>query len=125
MSRVARSVIALALVFFGAAVPTGSVGARVGDDARHSSVGRGVSDVYLVQLVELPVAAYEGGIAGFPATKPNAGRKLDKTSPNVARYATLLRSRHDAVANGIGAQRLYDYEYSFNGFAAPLRSEEH
>jgi hypothetical protein len=71
-------------------------------------------------FTDTPVAAYRGGIAGYPPTKPNAGRKLDKKDPNAVRYASYLRSRHDAIANGVGAARLYDYEYSFNGFAASL-----
>src|SRR5262245_43772590 len=120
MSRVVRRVVALAVVFLITAFPAGIAGAREGIDATNSPAGKGVSDVYVVQLEEAPVAAYDGGIAGIPATKPSAGKKLDKRDPNVARYAAYLRSRHDAVATGIGAQRLYDYEYSYNGFAAPL-----
>jgi subtilisin family serine protease len=112
--------VALSMVVLVAALMTGTAGAREDERARAAPVAKGVSDVYIVQLVEAPVAAYEGGIAGFAATKPNAGRKLDRRDPNVQRYAAYLRSRHGAVANAVGAARLYDYEHSFNGFAAPL-----
>jgi subtilisin family serine protease len=99
---------------------TGTAGARQGSDAMATSTSKGVSDVYVVLLEEAPVAAYEGGVAGHPATKPAPGRKLDKNDPNVQKYAGYLRSRHDAVASGVGAARIYDYEYSLNGFAATL-----
>jgi subtilisin family serine protease len=124
MSRAVRSVVSLALVVLIATSMSGTAGAREDAGAKASPVGKGTSDVYVVQLGEAPVAGYEGSLAGYPATKPNAGKKLDKRDPNVRRYAAYLRSRHDAVANGIGAARLYDYEYSFNGFAAPLSKSQ-
>jgi subtilisin family serine protease len=78
------------------------------------------SDVYVVIMEEPPVAGYSGGIAGLPATKPARGHKLDRTDSNVRRYAAHLRSRHGDVAAAVGATRIYDYEYSLNGFAATL-----
>ena len=112
--------VALAAAFLVAVVFTGTAGAVQGSDANATATGKGVSDVYLVVLEEAPVAAYEGGVAGYRATKPAPGQKLDKRAANVARYAGYLRSRHDAVANGVGAARIYDYSYSLNGFAATL-----
>src|SRR5829696_856320 len=98
----------------------GTAGARQGDDAQATGTGKGVSDVYIVLLEEAPVAAYQGGIAGYPATKPAPGKKLNKKDANVQKYAGYLRSRHDGVARAVGATRIYDYEYSLNGFAAAL-----
>src|SRR5262245_33518545 len=72
---------------------------------------RGGSDVYIVVLEEPPAAAYEGGTSDLAATKPARGKKLDKRDANVQRYAAHLRSRHDDIANGVGASRLYDYEF--------------
>jgi subtilisin family serine protease len=102
----------------------GTAGARQGGDAHATPTGKGVSDVYIVQLEEAPVAAYQGGIAGHPATKPAPGRKLNKNDANVQKYVGYLRSRHAAVANGVGAARIYDYEYSLNGFAAALSKSQ-
>ena len=86
--------------------------------------GKGSSDVHIVLLEETPVAAYEGGIRGYPATKPAPGTKLNKNNANVQKYAGFLRSRHAAVASGVGATRIYDYEYSLNGFAAVLNKSQ-
>jgi subtilisin family serine protease len=86
------------------------------------SAGKLGSDLYIVLLDDAPVAAYDGGVAGYPATKPAPGKKLDKRNANVQKYAAYLRSRHAAVANGVGAARVYDYEYSLNAFAASLDS---
>lgn len=86
--------------------------------------GKGSSDVHIVLLEETPVAAYEGGIRGYPATKPAPGTKLNKNNANVQKYAGFLRSRHAAVASGVGATRVYDYEYSLNGFAAVLNKSQ-
>jgi subtilase family protein/fibronectin type III domain protein/PA domain-containing protein/peptidase inhibitor I9 len=82
--------------------------------------GKGSSGVYIVQLDEPPVVAYEGGIAGLAATAPARGQKINPSDAKVQRYAGHLRSRHNAVANSVGAAKFYDYEYAFNGFAARL-----
>jgi subtilisin family serine protease len=76
--------------------------------------------VYIVRLAETPVVAYEGDIAGYKATKPAKGSKIDPNSTAVVRYAGYLDSRHNAVLAKVGGQKVYDYRYSFNGFAARM-----
>jgi subtilisin family serine protease len=76
--------------------------------------------VYIVRLAEAPVVAYKGGIAGYEATKPAKGAKIDRNSTAVVRYAAHLDSRHDAVLAKAGGQKVYDYRYTFNGFAARM-----
>ena len=72
-----------------------------------------------------PVVAYEGGVNGYRATKPNKGQKIDPTDPNVVRYVGYLSSKHDQALNGVGGGRkLYGYYYSFNGFAAQLTPDQ-
>ncbi len=72
-------------------------------------------------MIEPPVVAYNGGIPGYKATKPGKGQKIDPNSPDVVKYVSFLDSRHDQVLNGVGGGRkLYNYRYSFNGFAAEL-----
>ena len=80
------------------------------------------SKLYIVQLVEDPVVAYKGGRAGYAATKPGKGAKIDPNSPEVARYMGYLTSRQDAVLASAGgsARKAYSYGYVFNGFAAEL-----
>jgi subtilisin family serine protease len=77
--------------------------------------------IYLVQLLEMPVVAYDGSTRGLAATKAPAGEKINPTAANVTRYVDHLKARHDAELKGVGgARKIYDYAFSFNGFAAHL-----
>lgn len=81
--------------------------------------------VYVVQLSDAPAVAYAGGIAGYRATKPRDGQKLDPNAPDVVRYAGYLDARHDAALAAVGGgKKLYGYRYAFNGFAAELTAEQ-
>ena len=76
---------------------------------------------YIVQLAEQPVSAYSGGIAGYAATKPRQGQKINPNSPQVSSYMSYLAARQDSVLNSVGGgKKLYSYGYVFNGFAAEL-----
>src|SRR5215216_1791968 len=120
MKNAVTGLAALAAAVLFAVFLTGTAGARHGSDAESARTAKGVSDVYIVLLEEAPVAAYPGGISGYSATKPAAGKKLDRTNADVQKYANYLNSRHDAVAKSVGATRMYEYAYSLNGFAAAL-----
>ncbi len=77
--------------------------------------------VYIVQMADLPVAAYDGTAAGYKATKPATGKKFDSTTPDATKYAGYLVAKHDALLASVGgAKRLYDYRWTFNGFSAKL-----
>jgi subtilisin family serine protease len=77
--------------------------------------------IYIIQLSELPVVAYDGSINGLKATKPAAGQKVNPTAAAVVKYSDHLAARHDAELRAVGAsKKLYDYAFSFNGFAARL-----
>jgi hypothetical protein len=81
--------------------------------------------VYIVQLRQLPVVAYNGSIKGLKATKSATGRKVDPTSTAVLNYKRYLAGRHAAELKAVGGgKKLYDYSYSFNGFAARLTAAE-
>ena len=85
------------------------------------NAARRTSNLYIVQMAEQPVVSYTGGIAGQPATKPNRGQKIDSLNAAVVGYAGYLDARHDqALAAVGGARKVYDYHYSFHGFAAEL-----
>ena len=85
----------------------------------------GTKATYIVQLIQAPVAGYEGGVAGFEATKPQKGKKLDASSPAAKQYANHLESKHDAVLDKVGGgDKIYDYTTVFNGFAAQLTEEQ-
>jgi len=78
------------------------------------------NQLYIVQMADLPVAAYAGGVAGLPATRPGRGRKFDPDSANVSNYAGYLDSRHEQAVGRVGGRKVYDYKYGFNGFTAEL-----
>src|SRR5258705_7192905 len=81
----------------------------------------GATATYVVQLVQAPVATYGGGIAGYAATKPDKGKKLDATSQAAQSYAGYLNSKHAAALEQVGGgNKIYDYTAVFNGFAAQL-----
>src|SRR4051812_20395471 len=103
-------------------LPAASVGDPA-DDAPISAAfhGKSQNGVYIVRLGELPAVAYDGGIAGYAATKPARGEKINPNSPDVAKYVGYLKNKHDdALSNVGGGQKLYDYGYVVDGFAAKL-----
>jgi hypothetical protein len=80
---------------------------------------------YIVQMIKDPLVAYDGGVAGIPATKPDRGEKVDAQSPAARRYTAHLQGDHaNALAQVGGAEKLYDYSVTFNGFAADLTSAQ-
>jgi subtilisin family serine protease len=76
---------------------------------------------YIVQMLLKPAVAYDGGVAGIPATKAAKGGKIDRKSAAVTRYVDHLTATHDqALAKVGGAEKIYDYVYTYNGVAANL-----
>ncbi|WP_298830562.1 S8 family serine peptidase [uncultured Piscinibacter sp.] len=95
---------------------TASVGAVAGNPN-----GRGVNSAYIVQMADAPAVAYTGGIAGYAATKPAKGQKIDPNGSAVVQYKAFLAGKQDAALSSVGGGRkLYNYGYAFNGFAAEL-----
>lgn len=85
------------------------------------------SNVYLVVMATDPVVAYEGSIAGYAATRPAAGQKIDRNSEQIQRYVAFLQARHNAALARVGASvedKIHSYTYALNGFAARLTPEE-
>src|SRR4051812_2578125 len=83
------------------------------------------SGTYIVQMRDAPAVAYKGGVAGYKATAPKKGEKIDPMAPDTVRYVGYLKARHDdAVAKVGGASKLYDYAFSYNGFAAKLTADQ-
>ncbi|SFO04099.1 PA domain-containing protein [Streptomyces sp. cf124] len=80
---------------------------------------------YIVKLADAPVAAYEGGLPRLRRTAPAPGERLDADAAAVRSYVRHLDSRRDAVLDAVpGAKKLYDYDYTFNGFAARLTARQ-
>lgn len=77
--------------------------------------------VYLVELREAGAASYKGDTAGFAATKPAPGARLDRTDARVESYVKHLEDTHERLLDEIDAgAKLYSFRYAFNGFAARL-----
>src|SRR5258705_6365551 len=82
---------------------------------------RRTNNLYVVQMAEVPVVSYAGGTNGLPATKPGRRQKIDPLNAAVVQYAAYLDARHDQSLAAVGGSRkVYDYHYTFNGFAAEL-----
>lgn len=82
--------------------------------------------LYIVQLDELPLAAYKGTIRGLPATRPAPGRKLDVRSSAARAYVGYLNQRQSALLSTAApaAQVVRSYRAAFPGFAARLTDAE-
>jgi len=79
---------------------------------------------YIVTFAGEPAASYEGGIAGYARTRPDAGKKLDPTRPEVVRYRDRLTKQHDAALARVGAAKLYDYSVATNGVLSDLTASQ-
>ena len=97
-------------------------------DASGRALGnKGEVKSYIVVMDLLPVAAYEGNVAGYPATKPGKDAKVDPNSAPVRQYEKLLESQHDAslAAAGVDASaKVNDYAFALNGYSALLTEAE-
>jgi hypothetical protein len=94
--------------------------AQAGSIVPRSGSGDGI---YLVQLAEEPVVSYRGTIAGLRATRPAAGTRVDSTAPDVRGYLGHLANRRSGVLRAVSvpaARKIYDYNFTFAGFAARL-----
>lgn len=82
---------------------------------------------YIVIMFDDPVVTYDGDIPGYQATKPGRGGKINPNSAHVRRYVQRLEQTHNEALATVGASvtdKLHDYVYSLNGFAARLTEAE-
>ncbi len=113
--RISRLAAALAVLAAAIQIPAHMQAAQ---GSQGGAAARRTSGLYIVQLAEFPVVSYTGGVPGFAATKANRGQKINPNNPAVIGYAGYLDERHSAVLARVGGRKVYDYRYSFNGFAA-------
>ncbi len=85
---------------------------------------KGVELVYIVQMSGAPVVAYKGNISGLAATKPSTGKYINPNNSKVKQYVAHLDAQHNAAIAAVGGTKIYDYRYSFNGFAAVMTSTQ-
>ena len=82
------------------------------------------TNIYIVQLQGDPIVAYEGDIAGYAATKPGKGKKVNRNNKNVKKYGTYLKAQQDQLIHSAGGTKAYNYTYALNGFAARMTAAE-
>src|SRR5881296_308050 len=117
--RVSASAITIGTMFVLGALLAGVASATPGNGNGNTPS----ADAYaIVEFTDSPVAAYAGGILGYPATQPLHGHKLDLASANIALYATYLNIRHASFqswlkSNAPWAQVVREYSLAFNGVA--------
>ncbi|MFI6679440.1 S8 family serine peptidase [Kribbella sp. NPDC050470] len=128
MPRRTPIIVATALVASLAGLPLAAraADAMVADEPQRTPlVKESSTGAYIVQLDDAPVAEYGGGIAGLPSTRVAPGGKLLKTAAPVLEYVQhLTRERQEVLAKVPGAQKLYDYSYTYAGFAAQMSYDE-
>ena len=79
----------------GAAQPASAGGGK-------APVAPSENGVYIVQMMDQPVVAYEGGVKGLKATAPKQGQKIDPYAGDVVAYAGYLKGKHDAALAAVG-----------------------
>ncbi|HEX5039298.1 MAG TPA: S8 family serine peptidase [Candidatus Limnocylindria bacterium] len=92
--------------------------------ARQGPTDRFAAGRYIVTFADEPVASYDGYEAGFAATRPHPGRKLDPSSPAVQRWQQHLQAKHDKALAEVGATKIYDYTITNNGVAVQLTAAQ-
>lgn len=83
--------------------------------------------LYVVQLVDLPIATYDGGVKGLRATKPGTGDKVDTDSASADKYSDYLVKQQNAALDEVGASPsdvVYRYDTALNGIAVELTANE-
>src|SRR5688572_2600719 len=118
LSAVAALAVAVSVVAVGGGSALASSAERVTRGANYTD-GR-----YLVTFADEAVASYDGYEAGFAATRPHPGRKLDADSPAVRAWQQHLQAKHDAALARVGATKLYDYTIANNGVAVELTAKQ-
>ncbi|MCC5575066.1 S8 family serine peptidase [Microtetraspora sp. AC03309] len=121
MARNPRRVSAFGAMALAAAVVITTASAPASADPLTTDpLTAGPTDTYIVTLAEQPLATYDGGVAGIPATKPGKGKKVDIGSANAKRYRDHLKSRQDQVSRSVDATPAKQLSVASNAFVAEL-----
>ena len=82
---------------------------------------------YIVVMKGDPIIAYEGDVAGYAATKPDKGDKVNPNSAKVRKYEKFLEKSHDktlAEAGVSSSAKVNEYTFALNGYSAMLTEAE-
>ena len=100
-----------------------TIGAPIAQ-ARQNAAGPHPAGRYIVTFADEPVATYSGYKAGFPATRPKAGKKINPRSAAVIKWQKHLTAQHDAALAQVGATKYYDYTVTNNAVAVKLTARQ-
>ena len=94
----------LRIAIAGTLLSAGAAMAVVATKPNSADVGSDLPEngVFIVQMKAAPVAGYTGNIAGYRATKPNPGQKVDPLAADTVRYAGYLKGKHDEALRKVG-----------------------
>jgi subtilisin family serine protease len=95
--------------------------------AEAQTAGSSATALYIVQVAGAPLASYSGGVAGYAATKPQDGRKLDTHSAPAQQYGNHLKAQQKDVLRNAGVdtgKTVYQYNTTFNGMAVKLTAAQ-
>jgi len=132
MKQIQSLLLALLLVFTGAAAEyeselrdAGSLGAIRLAGTEDPNVRK----VYIVQLNRPSAAGHHAALTGALAKSGVSGVpriRFDKSSPEIQSYTAQLAEQQSRVfaKAGTGAELIYDYQYSLNGFAARMHPSQ-
>ena len=117
--RLARGIKTLAMLFVALAASIAIVGAATTASSQRES--------YIVVMTGDPAVAYDGGVAGIPATKPADGKRFNANSAAAKAYKAHLRKQHNASLAAVGlpaGAKVNEYTVSLNGYSALLTKNE-
>lgn len=83
--------------------------------------------LYIVEMAGAPLSSYQGGDAGYAATKPATGQKLDAHTARAQAYTGHLKDKQDSVLRNAGVdtgKAVYRYSTVFNGVAVKLTAPQ-
>lgn len=79
---------------------------------------------YIVTLADSSVATYEGGVTGYPGTRPDEGDQLDARRGPAQDYSEYLEDKQEEVAASAGVTIESSYTMAINAFSATLTSDQ-
>jgi peptidase inhibitor I9 len=85
------------------------------------------TSLYLVQFAGAPLSTYSGDVAGFAATKPAKGKKINTHTANAVGYSKYLTDRQHSVLNSAGvsvSNVTYTFTTAVNGAAVNLSAAQ-
>jgi phage tail protein X len=79
---------------------------------------------YVVIFRQAPSTTYDGGVAGYAATKAPNGKSFEHSRAAVQKYEAYLAGQQTQALTAVGAQPVYSYTTAINAAAVTLTAEQ-